>query len=125
MCTQANVPARLITGCLSSAKNSKECEENPHAWNAVWINGNWELVDVTNALVGEAMSGVSSLARYERKMQEQIKSTGSVKKKFGPKTYSFDDNYFMISPRKMKRDHHPNDEKWYLTNIQNRKDASM
>ncbi len=125
MCTEAKVPARVITGCLASSKNSKECRESPHAWNAVWINGKWELVDVTNALNSMVMTDISSLGRYERELNKQIKPTGSMKKKFGAKTHSFNEDYFMINPNKMRRDHHPKDERWYLTNSTDRKDAKM
>ncbi len=46
----ADIEARTITGCNAGMGDQQGCQENPHAWNAVWIEDQWELVDPTFAM---------------------------------------------------------------------------
>lgn len=62
-----------------------------HAWNAVNINGQWKLIDVT-----WGSGGIMGTTR-----------------KFG---FLFDDNYFFTQPDVFFRNHFPDDKKWLLTN---------
>ncbi|WP_297333697.1 transglutaminase domain-containing protein [Flavobacterium sp.] len=68
----------------------KPASPSNHAWNAVKINGEWKLLDVTWGAGG--FTGRS--------------------KKFG---FRFDDKYFFTEPELFFINHFPEDKKWLLT----------
>ncbi|MFP9098319.1 transglutaminase domain-containing protein [Flavobacterium sp. RHBU_24] len=74
--------------------------QSNHAWNAIKINGQWKLIDVTWGSGG---------------------ITGNTNK-FG---FKFDDNYFFTSPDAFFLNHFPDDKKWLLTNKSDREFASL
>lgn len=63
-----------------------------HAWNAVKINGKWQLLDVT---WGAGTVTGSPLAF----------------------TFRFNNGYFLTDPGVFALNHYPDDEKWLLTNV--------
>ncbi len=71
-----------------------------HAWNAVKINGQWKLMDVTWGSGG--ITGKS--------------------KNFG---FKFDDHYFFTEPDVFFLNHFPDDKKWLMTNKNEREFASL
>lgn len=64
--------------------------QSNHAWNAVKIDGQWKLIDVTWGSGG--ITGKS--------------------KNFG---FKFDDNYFFTKPNAFFLNHFPDDKKWLMT----------
>lgn len=120
MLQMADIESRVISGCVTQRNSQRACRENPHAWNAVWINKQWELVDPTYAM-GEAgaMGEISTKRRYERAVKKRSRRTSGV---FNPRTdRRIDTMWFMTDPKVMEKDHHPDDERWYLIKRSDRK----
>lgn len=118
MLTMAGIPARTISGCIARRKNTKDCQENPHAWNAVWIDDRWELVDPTFAMGNNIiLTDVSSDLQYKKAVNRRQRKNKTYK---AHNHRNVNVDYFMISPNKLKTDHQPTNDKWYLTNHTNR-----
>jgi len=62
-----------------------------HAWNAVKVNGQWKLIDVTWG-------------------------AGGINGNAGTFAFRFDDNFFFTNPDAFFLNHYPDDKKWLLTN---------
>jgi len=62
-------------------------DKTNHAWNAVYINNKWQLIDATW-------------------------STGNDENK--PSHFDFDDSYFLIKPEHLIWSHYPKEKKWQL-----------
>lgn len=92
LCAMTHLPAVIIPGTskTSHTEIGKLPREGDHTWNAVKINGQWQLIDVTWA------AGV-------------VKGN---EKKFTP---VFNDAYFCTDPDLFFLNHFPDDEKWLLT----------
>jgi hypothetical protein len=90
LCRYAGVEAELITGYArtGSYKASQSFHSN-HTWNAVRIEGSWQLLDVTWAC-GYASWSTNTFTR------------------------EFDENYFLIPPEEFIRDHYPDELSWSL-----------
>lgn len=86
LCTYAGIEARVVKGY--ARVNGNRFYTN-HSWNAVRIDSNWHLLDVTWA------SGYISMPR-----EEFVKS--------------FDERYFLPEPEHMIRTHYPEDIRWAL-----------
>jgi len=90
LCKYAGIQTEIITGYARSTLNKPV--ENfgvNHCWNAVSINGNWHLLDVTWA------SGYIS-----SKTNEFVKD--------------YDEKYFLTTPEVFLNDHYPDDVRWTL-----------
>lgn len=89
MCMLSGVKAKLIRGYAKT--DYRETGIIPfktnHAWNAVFIDGKWKLVDVTWA--NEERDGVFSIR-------------------------NFDEQYFLTPPSKLILNHLPEDDAWQL-----------
>ncbi len=120
MLEMADIEAQTIHGCLSARNNKKECQENPHVWNAVLIDYKWELVDPTYAM-GEAsaMQGITTNTRYESSVKKRTRSTSDIYEPRNDRTV--DMKWFMVNPKVMEKDHHPEDKKWYLNRTSDRR----
>jgi hypothetical protein len=90
LCNQAGIPSMIITGFgkTGNGKSSSKFHSN-HFWNAVFIDSNWHLLDVTWA---------SGYVSYRG--DEFIRH--------------FDDYYFLTPPRLFLEDHFPDDLAWTL-----------
>ena len=90
LCDSSNLKAEIVNGM---AKNSVTqigtAMESNHAWNAVFIDNKWQLLDATWS------SGVCD---------------DSVKKF----TKKYDDSYFLTPPNKFYLNHCPTDKRWIL-----------
>lgn len=92
LCALTNLDAVIIPGTSKTdySQIGKLPTQSDHTWNAVKINGQWQLVDVTWA-AGVVIGG---------------------EKKF---TKLFNDAYFCTDPDKFFLNHYPDDEHWLLT----------
>lgn len=90
LCDKANINCEIITGYIHwSSDPIGEITNRTHAWNAVYIDGAWKLIDATWA------SGYSDFAVT----------------KF---TKSYNDFFFFTDPVEFFNDHYPDDPKWSL-----------
>jgi transglutaminase/protease-like cytokinesis protein 3 len=90
LCDSSKIKAEIVNG---KAKNSTSqigtaFKEN-HAWNAVYLDDKWQLVDVTWA----SGSCNDSVTMFIKK---------------------YDDSYFLTPPNKLILNHYPTDAKWFL-----------
>ena len=114
MLKMADIDSQVISGCVAPKNDRKTCQENPHAWNVVWLNRQWELVDPTYAMGNASkMGNITSKGRYDRAVKKRMRSTSDTYKPRSNR--SVDTTWFMTDPKIMGKDHHPNDKKWYLT----------
>lgn len=90
LCDSANIKAEVIVG---KSKNSISKVGVPskedHAWNAVYIDDKWALLDVTWASGGCN----DSTTKFSKK---------------------FNESYFLTAPTKFIINHYPTDKKWFL-----------
>lgn len=86
------------------------------AWNAVKINGNWQLLDTYWMTKGERMVGQD---KSDRSMQsllaKRAKNTPSASSL--AKGKSIDDDYFFANPRDFIKTHFPNNPDWQLLSV--------
>ncbi|EKD32189.1 MAG: transglutaminase protein [uncultured bacterium] len=94
LCDLVSVECIVIPGSSKSRKGDigKFPGRSDHAWNAVLINDEWKLIDVTWG------------AGYANENSSQ----------FVP---SFNDHFFFTPPDKFSLNHYPEDPAWLLTNI--------
>ncbi len=120
MLKKADIDSRVIHGCLAPKGDKSLCQLNPHAWNAVWIEKQWELVDPTFAMgQAQVLQDITSLRAYDRKVKKrQHSSNGTYKSRTDRKV---EVKWFMTDPKIMVQDHQPSDAKWYLTKKMDRK----
>ncbi|HEX9981086.1 MAG TPA: transglutaminase domain-containing protein [Flavobacterium sp.] len=90
LCAQSGIEAVIIAGTSRNHYSliGKLPKQSDHAWNAVKLNGQWRLVDVTWA------AGVVDDQGFKK---------------------VFNDAYFMTPPDKFFHTHYPDDPKWLLT----------
>jgi len=86
LCSQAGIRSEMIFG-YARINNSRRFGVN-HTWNAVYIDSNWYLLDVTWA--SGFVSYSSQYIRY------------------------YNDFYFLTPPDEFIRDHYPEDPQWTL-----------
>ncbi|HFA49362.1 MAG TPA: hypothetical protein ENJ95_10130 [Bacteroidetes bacterium] len=90
MCGAAGLEAVVVTGnARDFHKPHRNAHNNPHAWNAVKIDGQWHLLDATWA----AGYTDPAVKKFTRKL-----STG----------------FFMTDPAWLIQNHFPDDPKWQL-----------
>jgi hypothetical protein len=91
MCSYANVQCLTIDGYARNGANmdAEDMDEPNHTWNAVRINGEWRLIDVTW-------------------------SSGFTDKKVKKFTQRFSDTYFFPEPEKFLLNHYPRLDAWRL-----------
>lgn len=90
MCDSADIKAEIVEGkSKNSIKKVGVPSKEDHAWNAVYIDNKWALLDVTWA------SGTcnDSTTRFSKK---------------------FNESYFLTAPNKFIINHYPTDKKWML-----------
>jgi transglutaminase/protease-like cytokinesis protein 3 len=90
LCDYAGIKSEVITGYARTSFNNGQFRCN-HKWNAVMIDSNWYLLDVTWA------SGYISVA-----------GNSFIK--------DLNENYFLTPPKYFIQDHYPGDIKWTLLN---------
>ena len=90
LCDHAGIQSEIITGYARTGmgRNAAKFSSN-HTWNAVFIDSNWHLLDVTWA---------SGHITY--RSEEFIRS--------------YNNNYFLSAPARFFQDHYPEDIKWTL-----------
>lgn len=86
LCDHAGIKAEIIYG-YARTNNNRRFGVN-HAWNAVYVDSSWHLLDVTWA------SGVVTFAN------EYVRQ--------------YNDFYFLTPPEEFIRDHYPEDPQWTL-----------
>jgi hypothetical protein len=91
LCEANNIPCQLIHGYARSGMNrANSYFHSNHTWNAVWVDSNWHLVDVTWGS-GYFLYAGNDFIR------------------------AFDDHYFFTPPASFANDHFPDDLRWTLT----------
>ena len=129
MLEEVGVQAKVIQGCTTPIEKWKEncsASDSAHAWNAVWIDKQWEFVDPTWSITGgkvTAMDDVSRQSQYDRELRKRQRSTSKV---YEPrKNRRVDKKWFMTAPETMQKDHYPFDEKWSLLKARDRKNKNL
>jgi hypothetical protein len=64
LCRQSNMAARYVAGYGKSRPNDERLE--PHAWNAIRIEGNWELFDATWASNSLQLDSADLSVKFEK-----------------------------------------------------------
>ena len=128
MLKKVGVKAVYVRGCAGQlTKNKTECEGGSwHAWNAVWIDKQWELVDPTWAITGGnkyAMKGISRKHTYERELRKREKRRSDNYESRAGRTV--DRKWFMPDPEEMKDDHQPLEDRWFLLKSRDRKNQRI
>ena len=90
LCEQANIKAEVIRGCARSGIDmiGEPVKEN-HAWNAVWLNGKWRLLDACWA-------------------------TGTMEGDNTTFTRKYNEYYYLTPPELFMLNHYPTDSSWIL-----------
>lgn len=90
LCDYAGIRSVIICGYANGGAGSGKPKFGVnHYWNAVWLDGKWELLDATWA-------------------------SGYIDMQTGEFTRNYDDRYFLSSPEVFIRDHYPDDPRWTL-----------
>lgn len=89
VCEHLNIKAKVISGfAITLVEEIGTMPNNTnHAWNAVFFNDTWNLIDATWSTGNEART---------------------------PTKFDFTDSYFCIAPEKLILTHFPEDSKWQL-----------
>ena len=128
MLNEAKLEAVVINGCTGEINRNGDCKDGSagHSWNAVWINNQWELVDPTFAITGgkkNAMEDVNRKNKYERELKKrERKSSENYESRKGRRV---DKRWFMVDPQKMQKDHHPENKKWLLLKVRDRRNKNL
>jgi Transglutaminase-like superfamily len=88
LCMYAGIHAEIISGYGRVNRGSRRFGNN-HIWNAVWIDNEWKLLDVTWASGFISWSGDNFIK-------------------------SFNEEYFLVPPAKFILEHYPDDLSWAL-----------
>ncbi len=89
LCDYAGVRSEIISGFARSQSRISRTFKSNHSWNAVFLDSNWHLLDVTWA---------SGYTNYSG--DEFIRH--------------FDESYFLTPPKQFIQDHFPEDLQWTL-----------
>ncbi len=110
----AGLDSVVIKGYGGTDVTQQNKEQRRHAWNAVKIDGKWELLDTTWAMRGDtkAFEDVNSKAAHAREMRKRTRNETKTNKT--RKNRSVDDRWFMTKPKEMIKTHYPDDEQWQL-----------
>jgi len=110
----AGLDSVVIQGYAGSYVTRNNMSENRHAWNAVKIDGDWELVDPTWAMRGDvsAFQEVGSKVEHAREIDKRLTNTTKTNKTRDNR--HVDDRWFMPKPSEMIKTHYPDDETWQL-----------
>lgn len=117
-----NVPSRRYSGKLMKALEPNinklrggtyHLQRYRAAWNAVKINGKWNLLDTYWMVKGEKMLGRGWSERdFIREMKKRIRRVPSASQLSAGKT--IDNDYFFAKPRDFIDTHFPDETKWQL-----------
>jgi hypothetical protein len=88
LCDYAGIRSELVTGYARSNLGRAGKFKTNHTWNAVMIDSNWHLLDVTWA---------SGYVNYANEYVQRL-----------------DENYFLTDPKRFIADHYPEDLRWTL-----------
>lgn len=103
MATKAGLKSQLITGMS---------EGQGHAWNAVYVNKKWQLLDTTWAAQSKnAFQGIKNDRAYKRAKEIRERKAKSNRIK-GSKR--IDERWFFPNPKKFYKTHKPNNPHWSL-----------
>lgn len=87
------------------------------AWNAVYANDKWQLIDTYWMIAGELRAGqdIQSDREMERFLEKRAKRAPSLSELAQSKR--IDERYFFASPRFFVKTHYPTDSRWQLLPI--------
>lgn len=90
LCDQAGIRSEIICGYANGGLGRQETKFGVnHYWNAVWLDGKWQLLDATWA-------------------------SGYISMRSGEFVKDYNGQYFLASPEAFIRDHYPDDPRWTL-----------
>lgn len=128
----ADMNSVVLKGCSGNkmivSKMADKCVGESHAWNAVWIDKQWELVDPTWAIIGgekKVLEDVDSKFTYNRELKKRTRYNSKI---YQPRTERHvDSKWFMTDPQVMKKDHYPTkpNSRWLLTSSKDRKNPKL
>ena len=103
MLLMAGLDAMVVTGDVA---------QGPHAWTAVKIDGKWLFVDPTWATRGNKYVNSSDSSVYTHKQMVKQREKGDKETLKKRSDRSIADEWFLVTPQKMKRTHKPDDARW-------------
>lgn len=111
MCRLAHLNAERINGSAGYDLTLENALQSLHAWNAVQINNDWHLLDVTWAMSGNyvAFTDITRIKDYKKEIRFRKKNPKKVKT-----TRFIDDTWFLTPPEIMILTHFPDKIKWQL-----------
>jgi len=89
LCNKANIPNEIISGYTRIEGEPLQLEAPDHTWNAIFLNGQWHLLEPTWA---------SAYAQHKDQNVQKIK-----------------EDFFLTKPLHFLKKHLPNDPIWQLT----------
>ena len=110
----AGLDSVVVSGYAGFNVTRQTKPESRHAWNAVKIDGKWELIDPTWAMRGDvkALEDIGSNLAHKRELRQRLSNTNKTNKT--RKNRTVDNRWFMTKPQEMIKSHFPDDEKWQL-----------
>jgi len=125
MLKKADIPAQKIGGCIINNKNWEKGDncDNPHAWTAVWLDKQWELVDPTFAMgKASALTDVRTNSKYKKEVKKRERRSADT---YESRHRPIISRWFKASVSLMQDEHQPENEVWRLTKIKDRKNKNL
>lgn len=114
MALMGGLDAATVIGYAGRNVTNQNKNQFRHAWNAVKIDGEWKLLDVTWAMQGDITSGsnIQSNSGHRREIDKRERGDRSVLKTRSDRR--IDEQWFFPKPNDMIKTHYPDSEKWQL-----------
>ncbi len=115
MATEAGLEAVVIGGFADTPKVTRKTFEGAgHAWNAVKIDGEWQLLDATWSIsaMGQVYQNIKSDSAYERAIEKRKKSFNKKRKETNNR--KIDGSWFLTKPGEFIKTHYPDNPNWQL-----------
>lgn len=112
MCQEAGLNSVIIQGYVKDwiFDNGDTLFIPRHSWCAVYIKGNWELID--------PVLGAGIITGHTGWLKQQINKISKAGPDYGDKerfVFKYNPKYFMFPPKEFRRTHLPADPLWQLT----------
>ncbi len=115
MAQAAGLEAVVVNGFADTPKVTRKTFKGAgHAWNAVKIDGKWQLLDATWAIsgIGQVYGDIKRDSTYNRQVAKRMKPFWKKRKSMAGRDVK--DEWFFVKPRQMVKTHYPNDPQWQL-----------
>ncbi len=112
LCNEVHIPAVMIDGYAKDwmFDNGDKFYIPRHAWNAVYVDYKWQLIDATWGAGGVGQSPGWLKQQTNKMSGNKVSYSGKLKFKF-----SYDSSFFLSQPASFRIRHLPTDPVWQLT----------